>query len=71
MNNHIVSLTAESLINDGYQKFGNWYIKGLISVNMFTKEIKSNNSKVTFSYIFNNGITVEKCNEIEYMLSSL
>lgn len=63
-------MTAESLINDGYQKFGNWYIKGLISVNMFTKEIKSN-SKVTFSYIFNNGMTVEKCNEIENMLSSL
>lgn len=64
------TMTAESLINNGYQKFGNWFIKESISINLFTKEIKSN-CKVKFSHIFNNSMTLEKCNEIENMLSSL
>ena len=66
-----MEMTYESLITDRYKKYGNWYIKGSISINLYTKEIKSNNSVVKFSHIFNNDMTVEKCNHVEKLLSSL
>jgi len=65
------TITSSELLNDGYAQFGNWYIKGIISINMFTKEIKSN-TKLHFSYTFDaTKMTVEKVNEIEKMLSNL
>lgn len=65
------TITASELLKDGYAQFGNWYIKGIISINMFTKEIKSN-TKLHFSYTFDaTKMTVEKANELEKILNNL
>jgi hypothetical protein len=63
-------MSAKDLIENGYEKFGNWYVKGIISVNMFTKEIKSN-SNIIFRYTFDNKMTIAKCNQIYELLSNL
>ncbi len=36
-------LLFEKLESIGYEKKGNWYIQKNISVNLFTKEVKSSN----------------------------
>ena len=54
----------------GYEKKGNWYIKKNISVNLFTKEVKSSNRKVLFNYVFEKEIDVDKCELIRAFISS-
>lgn len=58
------------LLNDNYKQSGNWYIKGLLSVNLFTKEVKSNTSKITFSVICNN-ISIDLLNKINNTLTEI
>ena len=45
-------LLFEKLESLGYEKKGNWYIQKNISVNLFTKEVKSSNKNVLFNYVF-------------------
>mgnify|MGYP006995466285 CR=1 FL=1 len=63
-------LLFEKLQNLGYHKAGNWYIKGCLSLNLFTKEIKSSNKKVVFNYEFKNEIDIDKVEEIYNFISS-
>ena len=66
------TITSSELLKDGYAQFGNWFIKGIISINMTTKEIKSNTKKLHFSYTFDaTKMTVEKANELERTLNNL
>ena len=63
-------LLFEKLEFLGYKKSGNWYIKENVSLNLFTKEIKSANKKVFFHYEFKNEIDINKVEEIYNFISS-
>ena len=45
-------------------------LKKNISVNLFTKEVKSSNRKVLFNYVFEKEIDVDKCELIRAFISS-
>lgn len=63
-------LLFEKFENLGYEKKGNWYIHKNISVNLFTKEVKSSNKNVLFNYIFKEEVDVDKCELIRLFISS-
>ena len=63
-------LLFEKLQSLGYRKSGNWYIKDFVSLNLFTKEIKSSSKKVSFSHNFETEINVDKVEEIYRFISS-
>ena len=63
-------LLFEKLENLGYEKKGNWYIQKNISVNLFTKEVKSSNRNVLFNYTFDKEVDVDKCEFIRSFISS-
>lgn len=51
-------LLFEQLEKIGYKKAGNWYMHKEISVNLYTKEVKSTNKDVVFYYFFKNKIDI-------------
>ena len=63
-------LLFEKLESLGYEKKGNWYIQKNISVNLFTKEVKSSNRNVMFNYVFEKEVDVDKCELIRSFISS-
>ena len=63
-------LLFEKLESLGYEKKGNWYIQKNISVNLFTKEVKSSNRNVLFNYTFDKEVDVDKCEFIRSFISS-
>ena len=63
-------LLFEKLESLGYEKNGNWYIQKNISVNLFTKEVKSSNKNVLFNYVFEKEVDVDKCELIRLFISS-
>ena len=63
-------LLFEKFESLGYEKKGNWYIQKNISVNLFTKEVKSSNRNVIFNYFFEKEVDVDKCELIRLFLSS-
>ena len=63
-------LLFEKFESLGYEKKGNWYIQKNISVNLFTKEVKSSNKNVLFNYVFEKEVDVDKCELIRSFISS-
>jgi hypothetical protein len=63
-------LLFEKLENLGYEKKGNWYIQKNISVNLFTKEVKYSNKNLSFNYIFEKEVDLDKCEAIRLLFSS-
>jgi hypothetical protein len=63
-------LLFEKLESLGYEKKSNWYIQKNISINLFTKEVKSSNRNVLFNYVFDKEVDVDKCELIRLFISS-
>ena len=54
-----------------YTKAGNWFMHNYnVSVNLFTKEIKSTKKDVYFSYIFKDKVDFDRCEEIRLFIES-
>lgn len=64
-------LLFEQLEKLGYKKAGNWYMNKQISVNLYTKEVKSTNIKILFSYKFDDNIDVYKLEQIRSFIEEL
>ena len=61
----------EKLLNNGFKQYGNWYCSDYISVNLFTKEIKSANNKTMRFEIECKELTFEKIIEINLLISQI
>jgi superfamily II helicase len=61
----------QKLLDLGYKKAGNWYMCNNCSVNLFTREIKSTNSRVSLSYTFDKSVDIDKVEQIRLFLDSL
>lgn len=64
-------LLFEQFEQNGYKKAGNWFIHSNISVNLFTKEMKSTNCKVIFSYNFKKEVDIDTVEKARTFLDSL
>jgi len=64
-------LLFEQFESKGYKKAGNWYMHTNISINLFTKEMKSTNKKIVFHYIFEKNIDVELVEKTRMFIDSL
>jgi hypothetical protein len=61
----------EKLLQNGFKQYGNWYCSDYISVNLFTKEIKSANNKKTIFSIDCKQLTYEKIIEVNHLLAQI
>ena len=64
-------LLFEQLEQKGYKKAGNWYMHANISINLFTKEMKSTSSKIVFYYTFENDIDINIVEKTRIFINSI
>jgi len=61
-------MTYGELENNGFNKMGNWYIKGSISINLFTKTLRETKYKFNIDFKSLDNLSL---NKIENLIKSL